>query len=113
MFGAVSAAQAQGGFGPPELTLVPVEGHDNIYLIRNQFAGNITVLVGDEGVVLVDTKMAPDHDGVVEFVRSLTDAPIKYVIDTHMHPDHVGGNPPLQAIGATIIASENARRLLD
>lgn len=110
---AASTALAQGGFGPPELTLVPVAGHDNIYLIRNQFAGNITVLVGDEGVVLIDTKMAPDHDGVVEFVRSVTDAPIKYVIDTHMHPDHVGGNPPLQNIGATIIASENARRLMD
>lgn len=110
---ASSVVQAQPGFGPPELTLVPVEGHDNIYLIRNQFAGNITVLVGDEGVVLIDTKMAPDHDGVVEFVRSLTDAPIKYVIDTHMHPDHVGGNPPLQGIGATIVASENARRIMD
>jgi cyclase len=108
-----TAARAQPGFGPAELTLVPVEGFDNIYLIRNQFAGNITVLVGEEGVVLIDTKMAPDHDGVIEFVRSITDAPIKYVIDTHMHPDHVGGNPPLQAIGATIVASENARRLMD
>ena len=66
----------------------------------------------DEGVVLVDTKMAPDHDGVVEFVRSVTDAPIKYVIDTHMHPDHVGGNPPLKAIGAEIISSANARRIM-
>lgn len=113
LVGTSSAVQAQPGFGPPELTLVPVEGFDNIYLIRNQFAGNITVLVGEEGVVFVDTKMAPEHDGVVEFVRSITDAPIKYVIDTHMHPDHVGGNPPLQAIGATIVASENARRLMD
>jgi glyoxylase-like metal-dependent hydrolase (beta-lactamase superfamily II) len=112
VFALASAVQAQPGFGPPELTLVPVEGFDNIYLIRNQFAGNITVLVGDEGVVLIDTKMAPDHDGVVEFVRSITDAPIKYVIDTHMHPDHVGGNPPLKAIGATIVASENARRIM-
>jgi len=113
MFAAVDVVEAQGGFGPPELTLVPVAGHDNIYLIRNQFAGNITVIVGDEGVVLVDTKMAQDHAGVVEFVRSVTAAPIKYVIDTHMHPDHVGGNPPLADIGATIIASENARRLMD
>jgi glyoxylase-like metal-dependent hydrolase (beta-lactamase superfamily II) len=113
LVGISSTIQAQPGFGPPELSLVPVEGFDDLYLIRNQFAGNITVIVGEEGVVLVDTKMAPDHDGVVEFVRSITDAPIKYVIDTHMHPDHVGGNPPLQGIGATIVASENARRLMD
>jgi glyoxylase-like metal-dependent hydrolase (beta-lactamase superfamily II) len=112
MLGAASAVQAQGGFGPPELTLVPVAGHENIYLIRNQFAGNITVLVGEEGVVLVDTKMAADHDGVVDFVASITDAPIKYVINTHMHPDHAGGNPPMQDIGASIISQENARRLM-
>jgi len=113
LLAASSAVRAQPGFGPPELTLVPVEGYENIHLIRNQFAGNIIVLAGDEGVVLIDTKMAPDHDGVIEFVRSITDAPIKYVIDSHMHPDHVGGNPPLQAIGATIVASENARRIMD
>jgi glyoxylase-like metal-dependent hydrolase (beta-lactamase superfamily II) len=112
MLGAASAVQAQGGFGPPELTLVPVAGHENIYLIRNQFAGNITVLVGEEGVVLVDTKMAADHDGVVDFVASITDVPIKYVINTHMHPDHAGGNPPMQDIGASIISQENARRLM-
>ncbi len=112
LLGLAATAHAQGGFGPPELTLVPVEGKDNLYLIRNQFAGNITVIVGEEGVVLVDTKMAQDHAGVVEFVREVTDAPIKYVIDTHMHPDHVGGNPPLADLGATIIASENARRIM-
>jgi glyoxylase-like metal-dependent hydrolase (beta-lactamase superfamily II) len=112
LVGVSAAVRAQPGFGPPELTLVPVEGHSNLYLIRNQFAGNITVIVGDEGVVLIDTKMANVHDGVVDFVRSISDAPIKYVIDTHMHPDHVGGNPPLQAIGATILASENARRIM-
>lgn len=109
---AAATVQAQPGFGPPELTLVPVAGHDNIYLIRNQFAGNITVLVGEEGVVLVDTKMAQDHDGVIAFVEEVTDAPVKYVINTHMHPDHAGGNPPLQAIGAAVVSSENARRVM-
>lgn len=105
-------ASAQPGFGPPQLTLVPVEGHDNIHLIRDQFNGNITVIVGDEGVVLIDTKSAANHAGVVEFVASLTDAPIKYVINTHMHPDHAGGNPPLKDIGAAVISSENARRIM-
>jgi glyoxylase-like metal-dependent hydrolase (beta-lactamase superfamily II) len=111
-FAMISVAEAQGGFGPPELTLVPVEGHDNLHLIRDQFNGNITVIVGEEGVVLVDTKSAQVHDGVVGFIRSITDAPIKYVIDTHLHPDHTGGNPPLLALGATLIASENARRIM-
>jgi len=112
LLGISASAHAQGGFGPPELTLVPVEGKENIYLIRNQFAGNITVLVGDEGVVLVDTKMAQDHAGVIEFVSEVTDSPVKYVINTHLHPDHTGGNPPLEALGLPIVASENARRIM-
>jgi len=112
LFGAVAAVNAQPGFGPPELTLVPVEGHDNLHLIRNQFAGNITVISGDEGVVLIDTKMAADHDGIVNFVREVTDAPIKYVINTHMHPDHAGGNVPMLDIGAALISSENARNVM-
>jgi glyoxylase-like metal-dependent hydrolase (beta-lactamase superfamily II) len=112
LLGAAAAVQAQPGFGPPELTLVPVEGHDNIYLIRNQFAGNITVLVGEEGVILVDSKMQQDHDGVIAFVEEVTDAPVTYVINTHMHPDHAGGNPALQAIGAAVVSSENARRVM-
>lgn len=112
LLGVSAIANAQGGFGPPELTLVPVEGKENIYLIRNQSAGNITVIVGEEGVVLVDTKMEPEHAGVIEFVEEVTDAPLKYVINTHLHPDHTGGNPPLKALGLPVVASENARRIM-
>lgn len=109
---AASVAQAQPGFGPPELTLVPVEGHDNIFLIRNQFAGNITVLVGDEGVIIVDSKSQADHAGVVDFIEEVTDSPVKYLINTHMHPDHTGGNVAMQNIGVAIVSSENARSVM-
>jgi glyoxylase-like metal-dependent hydrolase (beta-lactamase superfamily II) len=110
LVGFASTVQAQGGFGPPELTLVPVR--DNIYTIRNAGSGNATVLVGQEEVILIDAKFPPDHDGIIKFVRSITDAPVRYVISTHMHPDHVGGNPALQEIGAAVVASENARRIM-
>ena len=118
MFAAGLAAQfalpavvhAQGGFGPPELTLVPVR--DNIYTIRSAGSGNTTVLVGEKSVVLIDDKFPQDHDGIMKHVRSITDAPVRYVINTHMHPDHVGGNPAMQAIGADVVASENARRIM-
>lgn len=102
--------RAQGGFGPPELTLVPVR--DNIYLIRNMGSGNVTVLVGEKEVMLIDDKFPQDHDGIMEHVRSITDLPVRYVINTHMHPDHVGGNPALQELGADVVASENARRIM-
>ncbi len=107
---ASSVARAQGGFGPPELTLFEVS--DRIYSIRNAASGNATMIVGDEGVVLVDAKMAGDHDGIMAFIRQVTDAPLLYVINTHMHPDHVGGSPAMQDIGVAVIASENARRIM-
>jgi cyclase len=110
LLGISVAAHAQGGFGPPELTLVPVR--DNIYMIRDAGSGNVTVLVGDEAVILIDDKFPQDHDGIMEYVRSVTDAPVRYVINTHMHPDHVGGNPALQKLGADVVASANARRIM-
>jgi len=110
LVGLSTTAQAQGGFGPPELTLVPVM--DNIYMIRNAGAGNVTMLVGKEDVILIDDKFAQDHDGIMEKVHSVTDLPVRYIINTHMHPDHVGGNPAMQELGADVIASENARRVM-
>lgn len=105
-----ATVEAQGGFGPAELTLVPVR--DDIYTIRNAGAGNVTLIVGRTAVVLVDDKFAEDHDGIMELVRSVTDLPIRYVINTHMHPDHVGGNPALQGLGTHVVASDNARRIM-
>lgn len=101
---------AQGGFGPPELTLVEVR--QNIYTIRNAGSGNATLLVGESGSILIDDKFPQDHDGIVSLIEDVTDAPLLYVINTHLHPDHAGGNPQMQALGAPIIASENARRIM-
>ena len=108
--GAPPAVHAQGGFGPPENTLVEVR--ENIHTIRNMGAGNATVIVGEEGVILIDDKFPQDHEDIVRLMREVTDAPLLYVINTHLHPDHVGGNPAMQDIGAHIIASENARRIM-
>lgn len=105
-----SHALAQGGFGPPELTTVKVR--DDIYLLRNNMSGNVTVLVADDGVVLIDDKFAMDHDGIMAKLREVTDKPILYVINTHLHQDHTGGNAAMQALRAQVIASENARRIM-
>jgi len=106
---AAGAVQAQ-GFPPPELALHQVR--DNIYIIQSGASGNVTVLVSDEGVILIDTKFETDHDGIMGFVREITDQPIRYVINTHLHGDHTGGNAKLQGLGADVIASENARRIM-
>jgi glyoxylase-like metal-dependent hydrolase (beta-lactamase superfamily II) len=110
-FGAWCAgAQAQGGFAPPELVTVKVR--DNIHMIRSGASGNVTVLVADDGVVLVDDKFAMDHDGIMAKLKEITDKPVLYVINTHLHQDHTGGNAAMQALRAKVIAHENARRTM-
>jgi glyoxylase-like metal-dependent hydrolase (beta-lactamase superfamily II) len=108
--GTMQSVQAQGGFGPPEMTRVEVQ--ENIYAIRNAMSGNATMIVGEEGVVLIDDKFPQDHEAIMRLVREVTDAPLLYVINTHMHPDHAGGNPGMLDVGAAVIASENARRIM-
>lgn len=103
-------AQAGGGFAPPELAIHQLR--DNIYLIRSAASGNVTVLVGESGIVLIDDKFEQDHDGIMTLVRSVSDQPIRYVINTHLHQDHSGGNAMMQAINADVIASENARQIM-
>jgi glyoxylase-like metal-dependent hydrolase (beta-lactamase superfamily II) len=103
-------ARAQGGFAPAELATTKVR--DDVYLIRSGASGNVTVIVGDDGVLLIDAKFANEHDGVMAQLEKITHKPVRYVINTHLHADHTGGNQALQALGAEVIASENARRIM-
>ena len=99
---------AQFGTTPAELDLIRVQ--DDIYVIHNEAVpGNITALVTDAGVLLVDTKYAIDHDNVMRLLRTVTDQPVKYVVDTHYHDDHSGANANHQAGDARVIAAEKAR----
>ena len=85
------------GAQPAKLTTVKVK--DDLFVIHNDFVpGNTTVLITNEGVVLVDDKFEIDHDNIVAEVKKLTNQPIKYVINTHHHADHSGGNAKLQAM---------------
>ena len=84
---------------PSKLDVVKLA--DNMYVIHNDFVpGNTTVLVTNEGVLLVDDKYPVDADNIVAEVKKLTSQPIKYVINTHHHGDHSGGNPTMQKLGA-------------
>lgn len=105
-----NGVQAQGGFAAPELATTKVR--DDIYLIRSGASGNVTALIADEGVVLIDDKFAMDHGGVMAELRKVTDKPVLYVINTHLHQDHSGGNAAMQALSAKVIAHENARRTM-
>src|SRR2546430_10259806 len=76
-----------------DIQVVPVQGFNTtmVYMIVGA-GGNITAQIGDEGVLLVDTGTAQASGKVLAAIRQLTDKPIKYIINTHGHADHVGGN---------------------
>jgi cyclase len=102
---------------------------DNLYVVRGPFnacapngcgpnsvddgllheAGDVAVRVTPEGVILVDDKFAPNVPDVLEKVRSITAQPIKYMLNTHHHTDHIGGDGEILARGIEIIAHRNIR----
>lgn len=94
---------------PAKLNTVKIK--DDLYVIHNDVVpGNTTVLITNEGVLLVDDKFEVDANNVIAEVKKLTSQPIKYVVNTHHHADHSGSNAKLQAIGAQTVMSEKARR---
>lgn len=82
-----------------EVHVLHVQG--NVYMLVGA-GGNITVQAGDEGVLVVDTGLAGTTDKVYAAIRSISDKPIRYIIDTHVHADHVGGNAALAKLGMTV-----------
>jgi glyoxylase-like metal-dependent hydrolase (beta-lactamase superfamily II) len=71
--------------------------------------GNIAVSVGDDGVLIVDDQFAPLSEKILAAIAALSDHPVSFVINTHHHGDHSGGNANMAATGATIVAHQNAR----
>ena len=101
----VAYTQNQGKQGPPPLALNKVK--DDLYEIEGD-GGNVAVYLTDEGVILVDDKFDQDHEGIMDKVKSVTNKPIKYVLSTHYHADHSGGNAKMLPI-AEVISTTNAR----
>lgn len=79
---------------------------ENIYVLYGQ-GGNIGVLTGSEGVILIDDQFAQLTNKIIDAVKSISPDQIRFVINTHYHGDHVGGNENLAKMGATIIAHTN------
>jgi cyclase len=89
----------------PQLTINKVK--EDLYNIEGH-GGNVAVYVTGEGVILVDDKFEEDHEAIVSRVKSVTNQPVKYVLSTHYHGDHSGGNAKFLPT-AEIISTVNAR----
>lgn len=99
-------AQAQQDISKVEIKTTDL-GHDT-YMLEGQ-GGNITLIVGTDGVIMFDAQFAPLHDKIKAAIAKVTNKPVKYVIDSHFHADHVNGNPPFAQEGAVIVAQENIK----
>ena len=96
---AAAPAAAAPDYSKAEVHILPVQGH--VYMLVGA-GGNITLQVGDDGILFVDAGVAQMSDKVLAAARSLSDKPIRYIINTHMHPDHTGGNEAISKAGITI-----------
>src|SRR5262245_46374526 len=107
--GSATAASAQNiDFTKIELQTVKVS--DGLYVLMGGPAqGNVAVSVGSDGVFLVDSMYGQMHQKIVDAVRRLTPQPIRYVVNTHLHGDHTGGNAAMAKIGAVIVSHVNMR----
>jgi glyoxylase-like metal-dependent hydrolase (beta-lactamase superfamily II) len=99
---------------PPDFSKVEIKTTDlgdGMYMLEGQ-GGNITVAVAKDGIIMVDSQYAPLHDKIKAAISSISNQPIKYVINTHFHGDHVGGNESFSRDGAIVIAEVNVKNRL-
>ena len=82
---------------------------DNVYMLSGQ-GGNIGVCVGDDGVFAIDDQFAPLTPRILEEIKKLSEKPVRFVVNTHWHGDHTGGNENLGEAGAIIVAHANVRK---
>jgi cyclase len=104
----VGSALAQ---GQPDFSAVEIKTHQvvgNVYYLEGQ-GGNVGLLVGDDGVLMIDDQFAPLSEKLLAAIRALSDEPIRMLINSHIHGDHTGGNENFGKMGIDIVAHDNVR----
>jgi len=112
-----AAAIAAWGGQAPDYSKVQVKASKvsgNVYMLEGA-GGNIGASIGEDGIVIVDDQFAPLAEKIQAALKSLgiTDKPVRFVINTHYHGDHTGGNAPFSGTGSTVIAQDNVRKRLE
>ncbi len=85
---------------------------DGIYMLEGQ-GGNITVATANNGIIMVDGEFAPLHDKIKAAISAVSNQPVKYLINTHFHGDHTGGNAPFAKDGVIVVSEVNVKNRLE
>ncbi len=105
-----SVLLAQRDFSTVEITSEKLT--ENVYALFGA-GGNIGLAIGEDAAYLIDDQFGPLTEKIVAHVQTITDKPINFVLNTHMHGDHTGGNENLANAGALVIAHENVRKRME
>jgi cyclase len=84
---------------------------DGVYMLEG-LGGNMTVATAKDGIIMVDGEFAPLHDKIKAAISAVSPQPVKYLINTHFHGDHTGGNAPFAKDGAIVVADPNVKTRL-
>src|SRR5512132_853084 len=107
------AARAQQPPAPPlidweKIQIKTTDLGNKTYMLEGQ-GGNITVAVGTDGIIMVDGQFAPLSDKIKAAIKAISPLPVKYLVNTHFHGDHTGGNENFAKDGVTVVAHDNIR----
>jgi glyoxylase-like metal-dependent hydrolase (beta-lactamase superfamily II) len=114
MFGAANAQQpaAPAPAAPfidwDKIQIKTTDLGNNTYMLEGQ-GGNITIAVGTDGIIMVDGQFAPLSDKIKAAIKAISPLPVKYLVNTHFHGDHTGGNENFARDGVIIVAHDNLR----
>jgi cyclase len=115
LFGGAANAQQPAMPPPPppliDWSKIQIKTRDlgnNTYMLEGQ-GGNITVAVGTDGIIMVDSQFAPLSDKIKSAIKAISPVPVKYLVNTHFHGDHTGGNENFAKDGVVVMAHDNIR----
>ena len=92
-----------------EVVITPIKLTEQIYMLKGQ-GGNIGLFIGDDAVFMIDDQFAPLTPKILKAIKEITEKPVSYLMNTHWHGDHTGGNENMEKEGALIVAHDNVRK---
>src|ERR1700730_16750947 len=112
---AVAQRQPAPAAPPPvdfsEVKIKTTDLGDGMIMLEGQ-GGNVTVATANNGIIMVDGEFAPLHDKIKDAITLVSNQPVKYLINTHFHGDHTGGNAPFAKDGVIVVSEINVKNRL-